>query len=121
MPNATQTALEGLRKRDLISFLESDPRVREWLAGPDRDLHGDGEVTPGAMIAGNGALLTSKEAAGELGVERSRIWRWENAGRIARAQSTNATPLYMRADVMKLKAELDEAERAKREAEAAEA
>lgn len=80
MASATDalTALKGLRKRDLIRFLESDPRVREWLAEQ---------------------LLSTKEAAAVLGVERPRLWRWEKAGRLVPIGRTGATPIYLRCDV----------------------
>jgi len=77
MANATEDALTGLRKRDLHRFLESDPRVREWLAEQ---------------------LLSTKEAAEVIGVERPRIWRWEKAHRLSRVATTGATPVYLRVD-----------------------
>jgi hypothetical protein len=113
MANATQTALEGLRKRDLIAFLERDERVREWLAGPERN--DDGHPVPDG-----GALLGTKAAAEFLGVERNRLWRWEKSGRLTRALTTSATPLYLRAELEALRAELDEQARARAEREAAE-
>lgn len=91
MANATQTALEGLKRRDLIAFLESDPRVREWLAGDDPD------------AADGGALLGTKAAAELLGVERNRLWRWEKSGRIRRVATTSATPLYLRVELEALR------------------
>jgi hypothetical protein len=83
--NATETALAGLKRRDLIRFLETDRRVREWLA--------------------SGALMSTQEVAEYVGVERPRIWRWEKAGRIERVAETGATPLFLRVDVEPLREE----------------
>jgi predicted DNA-binding transcriptional regulator AlpA len=105
--NATAEKLRSLKKRDLVRFLETDPRVRAWLAGGD----------PLAEAAG--ALISTKDAAELLGVERPRIWRWEKAGRLERVSTTRATPLFFRHEVEQLKRELD-AERERR-AEAVEA
>jgi excisionase family DNA binding protein len=77
-------ALAGLRKRDLHRFLESDKRVRAWL----------GEQ-----------LLGTKQAAEVLGVERSRIWRWEQQGKIEAVRDAGATKLYLRSDLERLLAD----------------
>lgn len=74
-------ALAGLRKRDLRKFLESDKRVREWL----------GEQ-----------LLGTKQAAEVLGVERARIWRWEQRGKLTPVRDAGATKIYLRADLERL-------------------
>ncbi len=89
-------ALVGTRKRDLIAWLESDPRVRDWL--------------------GNGALLGTKEAAEYVGVERVRMWRWEQTGKITPVVKLSATPLFLKADLNVLKRE--RAAKAKAEAKA---
>jgi hypothetical protein len=92
-------ALRAARKRDLNRFLESDPRVREWL--------------------GSGVLLSTKEAADLLEVERARVWRWTQAGRITAVAHTAASPLYLRCDVERLKRENDDRAARKAAAQAA--
>jgi hypothetical protein len=76
------SAFQGIRKRDLIRALETDPRVREWL----RD----------------GAMMGVKQAAEFCGVERSRIWRWQQQGKIVPLFDSGATEVYMRADLERL-------------------
>lgn len=88
---------ERLPKRELIKILETDDRVREWLAG--------GKDPDAESV---GALLSSNEAAEFCGVERTRIWRWERTGKLKRALTTTATPLYLRVDLLPLKAEVEE-------------
>jgi hypothetical protein len=105
----TTEKLSNLNGAKLVEFLEGDERVRDWLAGP--------RAEDGSLVADGGALLGTKAAAEFLGVERQRLWRWERAGRIKPVSKTGATPLYARADLLPIKAELD----AEREAEAAEA
>lgn len=85
-----EAALAALRQPQLNELLDSLPGVRRWLSG-------DAPQQPGA-----GAVLTSKEAATILDVERQRLWRWEKAGRIDRVATTNSGPLYMRVDVYRL-------------------
>lgn len=92
--------LKGVRKRDLRAFLDTDKRVREWLA--------------------SGAVLSTKQAAEELGVERTRLWKWEQAGKVTRVYDAGATPLYMRYDLEQLVRE-DPPQRRRRRAEEAEA
>lgn len=77
--------LKGVRKRDLLRWLQTDKRVREWIAG--------------------GALVSTKQAAEVLGVERSRIWRWEKAGKLHKAYDAGATPLYWRHELEALLAD----------------
>jgi excisionase family DNA binding protein len=78
--------LSGVGKRELVKFLQEDPRVRDWL--------------------GSGVLMSTSEAAELLEVERGRVWRWVNMDRIQSVAITGATPLFLRADVLALKREL---------------
>lgn len=91
-------AIEGASRSVLFKALSSSERVREWL--------------------GSGVLLGSKDAADILGVDRPRVWRMEEKGRIKRVGEIAASPLFLREDVERLAGEL-EAERAERSARAA--
>jgi hypothetical protein len=74
-----QEALRALRKRDLEKLLESDERVRTWL--------------------GSGALLSTKQAAEFMGVERTRVWRYEEAGKIRSVADLGATKVYLKPEL----------------------
>lgn len=77
-----RSPFQGIRKRDLHRALNTDERVREWLA--------------------SGAVVGVKQAAELLGVERGRIWRWKKDGKITPLFDAGATELYMRADLEQL-------------------
>lgn len=88
-------AVEGAQRPTLYKVLGDSKRVREWL--------------------GSGVLLGSKDAADIIGVDRPRMWRMEEKGRIKRVAEIAAGPLFLRSDVERLRDELG-AERAARSA-----
>jgi hypothetical protein len=71
--------------------------VRQWLAGGDDP-----------KIKGASPLLNATEAAAVAGVERQRIYRWEEQGRLARVATAAGGGLYYRGHVLAVKAEEDE-------------
>lgn len=89
--------LESLTPAQAERILSSSEVVRRLISGGD------------THASGAGALLSSKEAAAILDVERQRLWRWEKSGRIGRGLTSNGQPMWWRADVERLREE--EAER----------
>lgn len=95
MANERQTAaqqavaaLRKMRKRDLVSVLaqlmDEDPRAREWLASELLGVKGAGEL---------------------LGVERTRVWRYERSGKIAPVAELDATKVFLRTQLERFKRE----------------